>query len=97
MPESKKNFSTESWREHRLRQEHEAGSSILQVGGTPASLCLGMGCPGRKTLSFFLIFVLVYLHGALPQEAGPTGQRKPFFERLRRLEEQVNVDFFFFN
>ncbi|KAF6126745.1 pentraxin 4 [Phyllostomus discolor] len=47
-----------------------------------------MGCPGRKTLSFFLIFVLIYLHGALSQEAGPTGQRKPFFERLRRLEEQ---------
>ncbi|XP_024409230.2 pentraxin-4 [Desmodus rotundus] len=47
-----------------------------------------MGCPGRTTLSFFLISVLVYLHGALSQEAGPTGQRKPFFERLRRLEEQ---------
>ncbi|XP_054445165.1 pentraxin-4 [Pteronotus mesoamericanus] len=47
-----------------------------------------MGCPGRKTLSFFLIFVLVYRHGALSQKADPTGQRKPFFERLRRLEEQ---------
>ncbi|XP_066236097.1 pentraxin-4 [Saccopteryx leptura] len=47
-----------------------------------------MGCPGRKTLSFFLIFVPVYLHGALTQEAGPTRQRKPFFERLHRLEEQ---------
>ncbi|XP_036163669.1 pentraxin-4 [Myotis myotis] len=47
-----------------------------------------MGCPGRTTLSFLLIFVSVYLHGALLQEAGPTGQRKPFFERLRRLEEQ---------
>ncbi|XP_070267705.1 pentraxin-4 [Myotis yumanensis] len=47
-----------------------------------------MGCPGRTTLSFLLIFVPVYLHGALSQEAGPTGQRKPFFERLRRLEEQ---------
>ncbi|XP_005866612.1 PREDICTED: pentraxin-4 [Myotis brandtii] len=47
-----------------------------------------MGCPGRMTLSFLLIFVPVYLHGALSQEAGPTGQRKPFFERLRRLEEQ---------
>ncbi|XP_006100927.1 pentraxin-4 [Myotis lucifugus] len=47
-----------------------------------------MGCPGRTTLSFLLIFVPVYLHGALSQEAGPMGQRKPFFERLRRLEEQ---------
>uniref|UniRef100_A0A8C5XX51 Pentraxin 4 n=1 Tax=Microcebus murinus TaxID=30608 RepID=A0A8C5XX51_MICMU len=47
-----------------------------------------MGCPGRKTLSFFLIFVPVCLHGALSQEAGPAGPRKPFFERLRRLEEQ---------
>ncbi|XP_003790946.1 pentraxin-4 [Otolemur garnettii] len=47
-----------------------------------------MGCSGRKTLSFFLIFVLVYLHGALSQEANPAGPRKPLFERLRRLEEQ---------
>uniref|UniRef100_A0A2K6GHW0 Pentraxin 4 n=1 Tax=Propithecus coquereli TaxID=379532 RepID=A0A2K6GHW0_PROCO len=47
-----------------------------------------MGFSGRKTLSFFLIFVLVYLYGASSQEAGPAGPRKPFFERLRRLEEQ---------
>nr|KAF6490743.1 pentraxin 4 [Molossus molossus] len=47
-----------------------------------------MGFPGRKTLSFFLIFVPVCLHGVLSQEAGPIRQRKPFFERLRRLEEQ---------
>uniref|UniRef100_A0A8C9AM88 Pentraxin 4 n=1 Tax=Prolemur simus TaxID=1328070 RepID=A0A8C9AM88_PROSS len=47
-----------------------------------------MGCSGRKTLFFFLIFVPVCLHGASLQEAGPTGPRKPFFERLRRLEEQ---------
>ncbi|XP_045397043.1 pentraxin-4 [Lemur catta] len=53
-----------------------------------ASSSLRMGCSGRKTLSFFLIFVPVYLHGASLQEAGPTGPRKPFFERLRRLEEQ---------
>ncbi|KAM5198326.1 pentraxin-4 [Hipposideros larvatus] len=47
-----------------------------------------MGSPDRKTLSFFLIFVPVYLHGGLSQEAGPTVQRKPFFQRLRRLEDQ---------
>lgn len=57
---------------------------------TPAAL-LRMGFPGRTTLSFLLIFVPLYLHGALSQEAGPMGQRKPFFERLRRLEEQVNT------
>ncbi|XP_016063494.1 PREDICTED: pentraxin-4 [Miniopterus natalensis] len=47
-----------------------------------------MGCPGRKTLACFLLFVPVCLHGALSQDAGPTGQRRPFFERLRRLEDQ---------
>lgn len=47
-----------------------------------------MRCPGRKSLPFLLIFVPVSLHGALSQEASPAGQRKPFFERLRRLEEQ---------
>ncbi|KAK2097276.1 Pentraxin-4 [Saguinus oedipus] len=47
-----------------------------------------MGCLWRKTLSFFLVFVPIYLHGASSQEAAPTGPRKPFFERLRRLEEQ---------
>ncbi|XP_042554412.1 pentraxin-4 isoform X1 [Dipodomys spectabilis] len=47
-----------------------------------------MGCSGRKTLSFLLVFMLVYLHGASSQETRPAGQRKPFFERLRRLEEQ---------
>ncbi|XP_053413500.1 pentraxin-4 [Nycticebus coucang] len=47
-----------------------------------------MSCSGRKTLFFFLIFVPVYLHGALSQEASPAGPRKPLFERLRRLEEQ---------
>ncbi|CAD7683375.1 unnamed protein product [Nyctereutes procyonoides] len=47
-----------------------------------------MGCLRRKTLCLFLIFAPVYLHGALSQEASPAGQRKPFFERLRRLEEQ---------
>lgn len=51
---------------------------------------LGMGGP-RTTLSVFLIFVSGYLHGVLSQEAGPAAQRKPFFERLRRLEEQVRV------
>uniref|UniRef100_A0A8D2DBK1 Pentraxin 4 n=1 Tax=Sciurus vulgaris TaxID=55149 RepID=A0A8D2DBK1_SCIVU len=47
-----------------------------------------MGSPGRRTLSFLLVLVPMYLHGASLQEAGPAGQRKPFFERLRRLEEQ---------
>uniref|UniRef100_A0A2K5NK29 Pentraxin 4 n=1 Tax=Cercocebus atys TaxID=9531 RepID=A0A2K5NK29_CERAT len=47
-----------------------------------------MGCLWRKTLSFFLVFVTVYLHEASSQEAAPAGPRKPFFERLRRLEEQ---------
>ncbi|PNJ05039.1 PTX4 isoform 1 [Pongo abelii] len=47
-----------------------------------------MGCLWRKILSFFLVFVPIYLHGASSQEAAPVGPRKPFFERLRRLEEQ---------
>nr|XP_011746719.1 pentraxin-4 [Macaca nemestrina] len=47
-----------------------------------------MGCLWRKTLSFFLVFVTIYLHEASSQEAAPAGPRKPFFERLRRLEEQ---------
>ncbi|XP_048188700.1 pentraxin-4 isoform X1 [Perognathus longimembris pacificus] len=47
-----------------------------------------MGCLGRKTLSLLLVFMLVYLHGASSQETGPARLRKPFFERLRRLEEQ---------
>ncbi|KAM4819879.1 pentraxin-4 [Thomomys bottae] len=46
-----------------------------------------MGGSGRKTL-VCLLFMLVHLHGASSQEAGPAGQRKPLFERLRRLEEQ---------
>nr|XP_008530684.1 PREDICTED: pentraxin-4 [Equus przewalskii] len=47
-----------------------------------------MGRLGREMLSFFFILVPVYLHGALLQEAGPARHRKPFFEKLRRLEEQ---------
>uniref|UniRef100_A0A2K5IZ50 Pentraxin (PTX) domain-containing protein n=1 Tax=Colobus angolensis palliatus TaxID=336983 RepID=A0A2K5IZ50_COLAP len=47
-----------------------------------------MGCLWRKTLFFFLVFVTVHLHGASSQEAAPAGPSKPFFERLRRLEEQ---------
>ncbi|XP_041532627.1 pentraxin-4 isoform X1 [Microtus oregoni] len=46
-----------------------------------------MGCL-KKTLSFLLIFVSIYARGTLLQEADPVRQRKPFFERLRRLEEQ---------
>ncbi|KAG3258903.1 pentraxin-4 [Ictidomys tridecemlineatus] len=47
-----------------------------------------MGWTGRMTLSLLLILVSMYLHGASLQKAGSAGQRKPFFERLRRLEEQ---------
>ncbi|KAM9208986.1 LOW QUALITY PROTEIN: pentraxin-4 [Dugong dugon] len=47
-----------------------------------------MGCSGRRTLSFLLMWVPVYLHTASSQEAHPPGPRKPFFERLWRLEEQ---------
>ncbi|XP_034878352.1 pentraxin-4 [Mirounga leonina] len=46
-----------------------------------------MGCPRRKALSL-LIFVPACLHGALSQGYSPAGQRKPFLERLRRLEGQ---------
>nr|XP_003478147.1 pentraxin-4 [Cavia porcellus] len=47
-----------------------------------------MDHPGRRTLLFFLAFVPIYLHGASSQEGKLVQQRKPFFERLRRLEEQ---------
>ncbi|KFO34739.1 Pentraxin-4 [Fukomys damarensis] len=47
-----------------------------------------MGCPGRRTLPLLFVCVPVYLYGVSLQEAHPIGQRKPFFERLRRLEEQ---------
>ncbi|KAI5762066.1 PTX4 [Gulo gulo luscus] len=47
-----------------------------------------MGCPRRKALSLLLILVPVHLHRALSQGASPAGPRKPFLERLRRLEEQ---------
>ncbi|XP_004596866.2 pentraxin-4 [Ochotona princeps] len=36
----------------------------------------------------FLIYVPLCLSGAAPPGASPAGPRKPFFERLRRLEEQ---------
>nr|XP_020742125.1 pentraxin-4 [Odocoileus virginianus texanus] len=47
-----------------------------------------MGSPTGRTLPFLLILLHIYLHGALSQATSPVGQRKPFFERLRRLEEQ---------
>uniref|UniRef100_A0A8C5LG73 Pentraxin 4 n=1 Tax=Jaculus jaculus TaxID=51337 RepID=A0A8C5LG73_JACJA len=47
-----------------------------------------MGCLGKKVLCFLLGFVSIYVHGTPLQEMGSAGQRKPFFERLRRLEEQ---------
>ncbi|TKC51505.1 hypothetical protein EI555_020044 [Monodon monoceros] len=46
------------------------------------------GLPGEETLPFFLIFVPIYLRGALLQETAPERQRKPFLERLCRLEAQ---------
>uniref|UniRef100_G3T9U9 Pentraxin 4 n=1 Tax=Loxodonta africana TaxID=9785 RepID=G3T9U9_LOXAF len=47
-----------------------------------------MGWWGRKTLFFLFVLVPTFLYMALSQEARPPGQRKPFFERLWRLEEQ---------
>lgn len=72
------------WREgaHSRRPPRPAVGAPVRVPG--------MGGP-RRTLSLFLIFVPVCLHGALSHEAGPAAPRKPFFERLRRLEEQVRV------
>nr|XP_034362368.1 pentraxin-4 isoform X2 [Arvicanthis niloticus] len=50
-----------------------------------------MGCI-KKTLPFLLIYVSMYIHRTPSQEADPARQRKPFFERLRRLEEQSLVE-----
>ncbi|KAM5227323.1 pentraxin-4 [Ctenodactylus gundi] len=47
-----------------------------------------MGHPGKRSLPFLLIFVYICIHKASGQNAGFSRQRKPFFERLRRLEEQ---------
>ncbi|XP_075384202.1 pentraxin-4 [Tenrec ecaudatus] len=47
-----------------------------------------MGGLGDKPLCFLLVWMSVYLHVASSQEAGPHGPRRPFLERLRRLEEQ---------
>uniref|UniRef100_A0A3B2W4D6 Pentraxin 4 n=1 Tax=Mus musculus TaxID=10090 RepID=A0A3B2W4D6_MOUSE len=47
-----------------------------------------MRCLKKKTLLFLLIFVSLNVHRTPSQEAHPARQRKPFFERLRRLEEQ---------
>ncbi|XP_021077348.1 pentraxin-4 isoform X2 [Mus pahari] len=58
----------------------------------PASVCPSMRCLKKKTLPFLLIFVSLYVHRTPSQEAHPARQRKPFFERLRRLEEQSLVD-----
>ncbi|XP_074237893.1 pentraxin-4 isoform X1 [Saimiri boliviensis] len=73
-----------------MRRTYRATSTLSrgQEGDCWASPSLRMGCLWRKTLSFFLVFVPIYLHGASLPEAAPAGPRKPFFERLRRLEEQ---------
>uniref|UniRef100_A0A8C4W393 Pentraxin 4 n=1 Tax=Gopherus evgoodei TaxID=1825980 RepID=A0A8C4W393_9SAUR len=42
----------------------------------------------RKMLPVCLLLAAVCLQGSLLQEAGTRHQRKPFFERFRRLEEQ---------
>ncbi|XP_006873916.1 PREDICTED: pentraxin-4 [Chrysochloris asiatica] len=47
-----------------------------------------MGCPGSRTLCFLLMLAPAYFHSTSSQEASLLGQRRPFFERLRRLEEQ---------
>lgn len=65
MPESKEITSTESWREHRLRQEHRASSSILQVaGGSCFSSVLEWAAQeGRPCLSssFLCLFICMGL------------------------------------
>uniref|UniRef100_A0A4X2KZ84 Pentraxin 4 n=1 Tax=Vombatus ursinus TaxID=29139 RepID=A0A4X2KZ84_VOMUR len=47
-----------------------------------------MGCWEAKCMSLFLVLITFYLQGTYLQEANEARQRKPFFERLRRLEEQ---------
>ncbi|XP_068921201.1 pentraxin-4 [Petaurus breviceps papuanus] len=47
-----------------------------------------MGCWEAKCLSLFLVLITFYLQGTYLQKADEARQRKPFFERLRRLEEQ---------
>ncbi|KAM6155630.1 pentraxin-4 [Rhynchocyon petersi] len=46
-----------------------------------------MGLSGGRALCVLLL-VLLHLHAASSQEARFLGPRKPFFQRLRRLEEQ---------
>ncbi|XP_076998377.1 pentraxin-4 [Tamandua tetradactyla] len=48
----------------------------------------GMGRLGWQGCSLCLLLVPACLFRAVSQEAGTTGQRKPFLERLRGLEEQ---------
>ncbi|XP_074052102.1 pentraxin-4 [Macrotis lagotis] len=47
-----------------------------------------MGCWKAKCMSLFLLLLTFYLQGTYLQKADEARQRKPFFERLRRLEEQ---------
>ncbi|XP_072456235.1 pentraxin-4 isoform X1 [Notamacropus eugenii] len=47
-----------------------------------------MGCWEAKRLSLFLVLITFYLQGTYLQKTDEIRQRKPFFERLRRLEEQ---------
>uniref|UniRef100_A0A7N4V7A2 Pentraxin 4 n=1 Tax=Sarcophilus harrisii TaxID=9305 RepID=A0A7N4V7A2_SARHA len=47
-----------------------------------------MGCWEAKCMSLFLVLITFYLQGTYLQKADESRQRKPFFERLRRLEEQ---------
>lgn len=71
------------------RKPRKADGPLLR-SGAPLRV-LRMGCPRRKALSVLLILVPAYLRGASSQRASPAGQRKPFFERLRGLEEQVSL------
>ncbi|XP_043828221.1 pentraxin-4 [Dromiciops gliroides] len=47
-----------------------------------------MGCWEAKCMSLFFILISFCLQGTSLQKAVEAGQRKPFYERLRRLEEQ---------
>lgn len=69
--------------------DRQTDRHLLQ-GGEPAGCALMMSCLGSRALALlFLICVLLCLSGTAPPGASLAGPRKPFFERLRRLEEQV--------
>ena len=87
-PEGKKGSHPQERRASLVEAQLQA--DVLLHSGCLLPL-FSMGSPTGRALPFFLILVHIYLHGALSQTTGPVGQRKPFFERLRRLEEQVSA------